>query len=138
MRRTKRARIGTSSRPWRRVAAVALVCALASAPSASAAEGDGSPMTANGEIVDLACYLPRGEKGRGPAHQECAQMCAKGGVPLGLLGADGTVLLLVEDHAKPAPYAEVKKLAGSNAEVQGTRFVRGGVTALMVSAAKEE
>lgn len=138
MRRIKRARNGTCRHPWRGLAAITLVCALAAVPSPSSAEGDGSPMTAKGEIVDLACYLPRGDKGRGPAHQDCAQMCAKGGVPLGLLGADGTVLLLVEDHAKPAPYAEVKKLAGSNAEVEGTRFVRGGVTALMVSAAKEQ
>jgi hypothetical protein len=138
MRRIKRARNGASPHPWRGLAAATLACALAAVPSPSSAQGDGSPMTAKGEIVDLACYLPRGEKGRGPAHQDCAQMCAKGGVPLGLLGADGTVLLLVEDHAKPAPYAEVKKLAGSNAEVEGTRFVRGGVTALMVSAAKEQ
>jgi hypothetical protein len=103
----------------------------------AAAQSDGAPMTATGEVVDLACYMPRGDKGRGPAHQECAAMCAKGGAPLGLLGEDGSVLLLVEDHTKPAPYAAVKKLAGSNAEVQGTRFVRGGVTALMVSATKE-
>ena len=54
-----------------------------------------------------------------------------------MTGRAKVTLLLVEDHTKPAPYAAVKKLAGSNAEVAGTRFVRGGVTALMVSAAKE-
>jgi hypothetical protein len=137
MRRTKRAASGSRSLARRGCAALAIAGALAGMTTWAAAQSDGTPMTATGEVVDLACYMSRGDKGRGPAHRECAEMCAKGGAPLGLLGADGTVVLLVEDHAKPAPYAAAKKLAGSQAEVQGTRFVRGGVTALMVSAAKE-
>jgi len=137
MRRTKRAASGSKSVASRGCVALAIACALGGMATWAAAQSDGAPMTATGEVVDLACYMSRGDKGRGPAHQECAEMCAKGGAPLGLLAADGTVVLLVEDHTKPAPYAAVKKLAGSNAEVQGTRFVRGGVTALMVSAAKQ-
>lgn len=104
------------------------------AGAGASADSDGEPVKLTGEIVDLACYLPRGDKGRGPAHQECAEMCAKGGAPLGILAADGSVLLLVEDHAKPAPYEQVKKLAGKQAEVEGKRFTRGGVAAVVVSA----
>jgi hypothetical protein len=118
--------------------ALLLACVLAGAASVAGAAADGAPLTATGEVVDLACYMPRGEKGRGPAHRECAEMCAKGGAPLGLLGADGSVLLLVEDHTRPAPYAEVKKLAGQSAEVAGTSFARGGLTALMVGSVKAE
>lgn len=62
-------------------------------------------------------------------------MCAKGGAPLGILAGDGSVLLLVEDHAKPAPYAQVKKLAGKQVEVEGKKVTRGGVSAVVVSTA---
>jgi hypothetical protein len=116
------------------VAALSLAGAMAFAGDAA---GGGEATTASGEVVDLACYLTRGEKGRGEAHAECAEMCAKGGAPLGLLAADGSVLLLVEDHAKPAPYGQVKKLAGKQAEVQGKKFTRGGIAGLMVLSAKE-
>jgi len=94
---------------------------------------EGESMTVQGEVVDLACYLPRGDKGRGATHQECAEMCAKGGAPLGVLSADGTVALLIEDHARPAPYGQVRKLAGQQVEVQGKKYTRGGVTGLMVA-----
>ena len=118
--------------------ALALAALLAAAPARAeeAAEG-GEAITASGEVVDLACYLTRGEKGRGPAHAECADMCAKGGAPLGLLSTDGSLLLLVEDHSKPAPYAQIKKMAGKQAEVEGKKFVRGGIPGLMVGSAKE-
>lgn len=85
-----------------------------------------------GEIVDLACFIPRGEKGRGPDHQECAEMCAEGGQPLGILIDGKDVLLLVEDHAKPAPYGKVKELAGKNARVGGQKVSRAGINALVV------
>jgi hypothetical protein len=128
----------TAARLRSAAGAALLACTVAaSAPTARAAD-DAATVTAQGEIVDLACYLPRGDKGRGPAHQECAELCAKGGAPLGLLASDGTLLLLFEDHAKPAPYADVKKLAGSTAEIQGTRFSRGGVNGLMVAAVKQQ
>jgi hypothetical protein len=128
----------TSAKARGRARARALLLAgiLVGAPAvAPGAEGDGEPMKLKGEIVDLACYVPRGDKGRGPGHEECAEMCAKGGAPLGILGDDGNVILLVEDHAKPSPYGQVKKLAGKQAEVEGKKFTRGGVAVLVVSSA---
>jgi len=110
-----------------------LALAVSLPPAASA----GDQVTLEGEVVDLACFLPRGEKGRGEDHRECAQMCAEGGAPLGLLGKGGDLVLLVEDHAKPAPYEKVKKLAGGNASIEGERFSRGGIAAVVVQAAEE-
>jgi hypothetical protein len=115
----------------------AIVGWLLAPGSAARAEEPGEAITAKGEVVDLACYLPRGDKGRGPAHQECAEMCAQGGAPLGLLADDGQLLLLVEDHSAPAPYGDVKKLAGQKAEVSGKKFTRGGMSGIMVSSAKK-
>ena len=115
------------------LACVLLFSAAASLPGAAAA---GDSVSLEGEVVDLACYLPRGEKGRGEDHRECAQMCAEGGAPLGLLGPGGELVLLVEDHAKPAAYAKVKELAGREASIKGERFARGGIAAVVVQAAE--
>jgi hypothetical protein len=114
------------------IAAILLAMATTPAPAASG----GEQATVSGEIVDLACYVPRGDKGRGASHQECAEMCAKGGQPLGVLAEGGELILLVEDHAKPAPYGAVKKLAGQNAAISGQKFARNGMTVLVVHQAE--
>lgn len=118
-------------------ALVAGVALLVTAAAAGAASG-GEDATVSGEIVDLACYVPRGDKGRGASHAECAEMCAKGGQPIGVLGDDGSLLLLVEDHAKPAPYEAAKKLAGKTARLAGKKFSRDGLTVLVVHEAASE
>ncbi|GIW45154.1 MAG: hypothetical protein KatS3mg077_2436 [Candidatus Binatia bacterium] len=87
-----------------------------------------------GEVVDLACYMAKGSKGA--AHKSCAQMCAKKGVPLGLLTEAGELYLLVDDHNNEAPYNEVKKLAGERAEVTGKKYVRNGLPGIVVEGAK--
>jgi hypothetical protein len=89
-----------------------------------------------GEIVDLACYLSQGK--RGPEHKSCAQMCAKGGVPLGVLTPNDELYLLVDDHANPKPYEAAKKLAGTNAEISGKKFVRHGMAGIVVTSASAE
>ena len=110
---------------------------LSIGPRTALAQAEGEDITVKGEIVDMSCYLPRGERGRGPAHQECADMCARGGLPLGVLDAGGQVLLLLEDHEKPASYGDVKKLAGQQVEVSGKKISRGGISGLVVSAVKK-
>ena len=93
-------------------------------------------VTVKGEIVDLACYLSKGLKGK--RHKACADMCAKKGLPLGVLTDAGDVYLLLEDHDDPGPYDAVKGLAGEQAEVSGKKFIKGGVQSIQVSGAKGE
>ncbi len=93
-------------------------------------------VTVKGEVVDLACYLSKGLKGT--RHKACAQLCAKKGMPLGVLTETGDVYLLIEDHDDPGPYDAAKGLAGEQAEVTGKKFVKGGVQSILVSAAKSE
>src|SRR5215831_7261234 len=83
------------------------------------------PIIVKGEIVDLACYLSKGSKGK--RHKTCAELCAKKGMPLGVLTDAGDVYLLIEDHDNPGPYDAVKGLAGEQAEVSGKKFTKGGV-----------
>jgi hypothetical protein len=91
-------------------------------------------VTVQGEILDMACYMAEDKKG--PSHKSCAQMCAKQGVPIGILTDAGEVYLLIEDHSNNAPYESVKKLAGMRAEVSGKKFVKQGVASIQISADK--
>jgi hypothetical protein len=87
-----------------------------------------------GEIVDVACYVPKGAKGAG--HAGCAKKCVESGQPVGLLTADGDMILLAADHADGKPFASAKALAGSMAEVSGTLSTRGGMKVVTVTGVK--
>jgi len=91
-------------------------------------------ITVNGEVIDMACYLSKGLKG--PQHKACAQLCAKKGVPIGILTDSGDVYLLIDDHNNPDPYEALKKLAGDKAEVKGKKFSKGGVASILVVESK--
>jgi hypothetical protein len=93
-------------------------------------------VTVQGEIVDMACYMSKGSRGSG--HKACAQMCAKRGVPIGVLTDSGELYLLLDDHNNSDPYEEAKKLAGYRAEVTGKKFNKQGVASIVVSAVKEQ
>jgi hypothetical protein len=108
----------------------AIACLLAWSPPVYAQED----VTVQGEIIDMACYMAKGSKGA--AHKACAQMCAKKGVPIGVLTDGGDVYLLLDDHNNPDPYDAAKKLAGEHAEISGKKFSKQGVASIVVSGAK--
>jgi hypothetical protein len=87
-----------------------------------------------GEILDLTCYLSKGSKGE--RHKTCAKLCAKKGLPLGVLTDDGKVFLLIEDHDDSDPYNSVKDLAGGRAEITGKHYSKDGMESILVSGAK--
>lgn len=91
-------------------------------------------VTVRGEVVDMACYMAKDKKG--PGHKSCALLCAKGGVPMGLLTDSGDVYLLIDNHDNNEPYEAVKKLAGSQVELTGEKFVKPGVASIMVTGVK--
>ena len=95
---------------------------------------DGQEVIVQGEIVDMACFMSKGS--RGASHKSCAQMCAKKGVPIGILTDAGDVFLLLDDHNNPDPYDAAKKLAGDRAEVSGKKFSKPGVTGIVVGGVK--
>jgi hypothetical protein len=107
-----------------------LVCAWW-APAPVAAQED---VTVQGEVIDMACYMAKGSKG--PSHKACAQLCAKKGVPIGVLTDGGEVYLLLDDHNNSDPYDAAKKLAGERAEIHGTKFSKQGVASIVVNSAK--
>jgi len=100
-------------------------------PAATFAQDE---VTVQGEIIDMACYMAKGS--RGPSHKACAQMCAKKGVPIGVLTDAGEVYLLLDDHNNPDPYDDAKKLAGERAEISGKKFNKQGVSSIVVGGTK--
>ncbi len=93
----------------------------------------GKTTTVKGEIVDLACFMGHGAKGAKHAH--CAKGCIAGGAPMGLLEANGNIVLLVNDHEKEDAFKAAQKLGGEAATVTGHLVKKGGLTALVVESA---
>lgn len=112
-------------------AAVALATSLALADGGTAQGKKGSW---KGEVLDAGCYLGHGAMGT--KHASCAQRCARNGMPLMLMGADGKAILLTPNHDDGDPYEKLKGWAGSVVEVTGTMNTRGGVTGIDVTGVK--
>ena len=92
--------------------------------------------TVTGEIVDLACYLPHPQTGSGPSHRKCADTCLKKGMPMGIVTEDKQVILLLEDHDNPKPYAQLKEKAAEKVTVEGDKVTQGGINGLVVQSFK--
>jgi hypothetical protein len=109
-------------------------CAFGLTGPATGAAQNADDVTVQGEVVDMACYMAKGS--RGAAHKACAVMCAKRGVPIGVLTDAGELYLLLDDHNNEDPYEAVKKLAGERAEVTGKKINKQGVAGIVVGSAK--
>ena len=89
-----------------------------------------------GEIVDLACYLPHPDTGKGAGHRKCADTCIKKGLPMGLLTDDKQVYLVLEDHDNPKPYHQLKEKAAEKVTIEGDKVNQGGLQGIVVQAVK--
>ena len=99
-----------------------------------AEKGQGDTM-AQGEVVDMACYM--GHEARGAKHKDCAEMCVKGGMPMGLVTDKGDVYLLLEDHTNKDAYQSLKGMVADNVKVVGDLHKRGGLQAIIVEKAEK-
>lgn len=86
--------------------------------------------TVKGEVLDLSCYMANGATGNG--HKACAQGCLDKGLPAGILGEDGQVYVLVEDHNKADAYKKVIQHAAEDVKITGTFVDKNGVQSLIV------
>ena len=83
-----------------------------------------------GEVLDMNCYMEHA--GAGAKHAKCAKSCAVGGAALGLLKADGSAVLLLENHDKSKGFAKVRELAAEQVKLTGKLVSRGGMQAFIV------
>lgn len=95
----------------------------------------GEAVALKGEIVDMSCWMAH--DGMGEKHAKCAKECLTKGAPAGLLGADGSITLLLEGHGENKAFKLVKELGGQQAEVKGKKVTKAGITALMVTEVKK-
>ncbi len=118
-------------------AAVAAV-GLAVAPPAPADEP--KRVTVTGEIIDSWCYLSEIMWASGSAHHRCAVWCARGGVPVSILGEDEEVyvLLLVEDDPEVIGNEAVFRSQTNEVVVDGDLYERDGVKYLAVTEIVED
>ncbi|SHE66097.1 hypothetical protein SAMN05444273_102190 [Litoreibacter ascidiaceicola] len=110
--------------------------ALALTAPASATEGERIQIT--GEIIDTWCYFSGVMGGPdavvGSAHHTCALWCSAGGIPVGLLGEDGEVymVLKIEGDDQNASGDTNLNLASHEITADGMLYKRDGLNYLVV------
>ena len=132
----------------KRLISIATVLMMASTPLAAqghdhdahaghAAKGQAGPqsMVMTGEILDMNCYMTH--EGQGEKHAKCAKACALKGAPLGLLDDQGSVHLLVADHANEKPMKRAQELAGEKVKIAGKMSAKGGLSAIVLSSVEK-
>ncbi len=115
------------------------VVALSALMAFPAMAAEGKRVSVKGELIDTWCYFS-GVMGRpdavvGSAHHTCAMWCAAGGIPIGLLGEDGEVYMVLKLPGDDASNGGETFLTMTNdtVEAEGMVYERDGLTYLVVS-----
>lgn len=114
--------------------ALALCAAGAGAPVANAAAAP-ARVTVTGEIVDTWCYITEIMYSVGTAHHQCAVWCAIGGIPVSILGDDGTVYMVLRIEGDDTSVANptIVTIQTHKVTVVGDLYQRDGVNYLIVA-----
>lgn len=123
-----------------RTLAGAAVAAVGLATASPAPADELKRVTVTGEIIDSWCYLSEIMWASGSAHHRCAVWCARGGVPVSILGEDEEVyvLLLVEDDPEVIGNEAVFRSQTNEVVVDGDLYERDGVKYLAVTEIVED
>lgn len=115
------------------VAAAAVAAGLAGAAPAMAADAP-KRVTVTGEVIDSWCYLSEIMFALGSAHHRCAVWCARGGIPVGILGDDGEVyiVLMMEDDPNVVGNLGIMKVQTNELVVEGDLYERDSVKYLAI------
>jgi hypothetical protein len=114
-------------------ALTALAAVYLAAP-APAEAGQPRRVTVTGEVIDSWCYLSEIMFATGSAHHQCAIWCARGGVPVGILGQDGQVyvVLKVAGDAGVIGHHGVLRMQSNEVVVEGDLYERDSVKYLAI------
>ncbi len=119
---------------------IALLTALiAVAPLGAQAATEGKRVSLKGELIDTWCYFSGVMGGPdavvGSAHHTCAMWCAAGGIPVGMLGEDGEVYMILKlpDDDTSAGGDTFIELTNDQIEAEGMMYERDGLKYLVVS-----
>ena len=114
------------------LAAVGLAGLLALPPAQAATP---KRVQITGEVIDTWCYVTEIMFALGTAHHQCAVWCAVGGIPVGVLGEDGKVymVLKIEGDATSVANPKVVTIQTHQIKVDGDLYERDGVNYLIVN-----
>ena len=107
--------------------------------TAEARAAEGERVTVTGEFIDTWCYMSGVMGGTdavvGSAHHTCALWCSAGGIPVGILGEDGTVymVLKVAQNAQTNGDPMLLEMASQTVTADGLMYKRDGLTYIVVN-----
>ena len=82
-----------------------------------------------GEVLDMTCYIAYNLSG--PDHAECARVCIRNGLPVGIKAQDGKVYLLTGEPGHSVN-AELADYAAKIVTIKGKQTGRDGLAQLQV------
>lgn len=82
-----------------------------------------------GEVLDMTCYIAYNLSG--PDHAECARVCIRNGLPVGIKAQDGKVYLLTGEPGHSVN-AELADYAAKIVTIKGKQSIRNGFTQLQI------
>ncbi len=103
------------------------------------AAAEGERVTIKGEFIDTWCYFSGVMGGPdavvGSSHHTCAMWCSAGGVPVGLLGEDGQVYMVLKIDADDGSNGGDTQLsmASDTVTADGMLYRRDGLNYIVVS-----
>lgn len=106
---------------------------------ASSLAAEGERISLRGELIDTWCYFSGVMGGPdavvGTAHHTCAMWCAAGGIPVGLLGEDGEVYMVLKLEGDDASNGGDTYLRMTNDTItaDGMLYERDGMKYLVVA-----
>lgn len=118
---------------------VLLTALIALAPLSAQAATEGKRVSLKGELIDTWCYFSGVMGGPdavvGSAHHTCAMWCAAGGIPIGMLGEDGDVYMILKlpDDDNSAGGDTFVELTNDVIEADAMMYERDGLKYLVVS-----
>jgi len=130
-------------KPWFGTAALALLAGtgLSASNAADAAETPAPKrVTVTGEIIDSWYLLSEIMFAQGSAHHQCAIWCARGGVPVGILGEDERVyvVLTMQNDAAVLGNQGILKAQTNKVTVEGNLYERDSVNYLAIDKIVDE
>jgi len=118
--------------------------ALAFSLSSPGQAASGKRVTITGELIDTWCYVSQIMGGSdfivGSAHRTCALWCSAGGIPVGLLGQDGKIYMVLkfEDDEASVANPRMMAIADHTVTVDGTLHERDGIHYLMIDKVRND
>ena len=115
---------------WKLAARLILMLGVAlSAPAMAADAPAPKRITVTGEIIDSWCLLSEIMYAQGSAHHQYAIWCARGGVPVGILGENEQVYVVLKIQDDPAMLENpgIMKVQTNKVTVEGNLYERDSV-----------